>query len=180
MKEIEIQKNHKRNGYLKKNMASYDNIIFNSEYDKYNNKNKFKEIKTYIKEDIDIEYENNNNNVYKNNDKEKIPITEKPFIEKIISFLLRNDKYLPSKVLLLFYKNFKIIQRRKSYNNIFLEELINILSKNKIDLYINNIHKLFNYYKSERDGNFYYEKFFEDLIYIYIGKKKEHLFQIKK
>ena len=179
LKEIEIPKNHKRNGYLKRNMASYDNIIFNSEYDKYDNKKKFKEMNNYIKEDADNEYENNNNNVHKNNYREKIPITEKPFFEKIISFLLRNDKYLPSKALLLFYKNFKIMQRRKSYNNITLEELINILSKNKIDLYINNIHELFNYYKSERDGNFYYEKFFEDLINIYWNEERTFISEKK-
>ena len=90
----------------------------------------------------------------------------------IINFLLRNDNNLPSKALLLFYKNFKIIQKKKSFNNITLDELIEILSKNRIDLYINNIHELFNYYKSDLDNKFYYEKFFEDIINIFWNEER--------
>ena len=95
-------------------MESYDNIIFNSEYEKNNNINNItKDETTYEKNSISNNANNNN-----------IPITEQPFFNKIISFLLKNNKYLPSKALLLFYKNFKM----RSFNNISLEELINILS----------------------------------------------------
>ena len=69
-----------------------------------------------------------------------------------------------------FYKNLKIIQKKKSFNNITLDELIEILSKNRIDLYINNIHELFNYYKS--DNKFYYEKFFDDIINIFWNEER--------
>ena len=156
--------NNKRNGYIKRNMESYDNIIFNSEYEKNNNINNItKDETTYEKNSISNNANNNN-----------IPITEQPFFNKIISFLLKNNKYLPSKALLLFYKNFKM----RSFNNISLEELINILSSNKIDLYINNIYELFNYYKKDKSKNFYYEKFFEDIINIFWNK--ERLFSSEK
>ena len=174
--------NIRRKGYLKRNMASYDNVIFNSDYDKYSNKEeKFNNNRknNYINDDnnyrhYDNDYEQNKTN-YKsinNNIDKTIPIIEQPFFEKIMNFLLRNNKNLPSKALLLFYKNFKIIQKKKSFNNITMDELIEILSKNRIDLYINNIHDLFNYYKKDLDNNFYYEKFFEDIINIFWNEER--------
>ena len=174
--------NIRRKGYLKRNMASYDNVIFNSDYDKYSNKEeKFNNNRknNYINDDnnyrhYDNDYEQNKTN-YKsinNNIDKTIPIIEQPFFEKIMNFLLRNNKNLPSKALLLFYKNFKIIQKKKSFNNITMDELIEILSKNRIDLYINNIHDLFNYYKKDSDNNFYYEKLFEDIINIFWNEER--------
>ena len=162
--------NNKRIGYMKRNMESYDNIIFNSEYDKNNNN-----INNFTKDETNYEDNSisNNNNEYLIN--KKIPITEQPFFNKIISFLLMNNKYLPSKALLLFYKNFKM----RSFNNISIEELINILSSNKIDLYINNIYELFNYYKKDKNKNFYYEKFFEDIINIFWNEERLFLSEKK-
>ena len=162
------KKSNKRNGYMKRNMESQDNIIFNSEYEKNNINNKIEE----------SSFENNNisnsnsNSEYTN---KKIPITSQPFFNKIISFLLKNNKNLPSKALLLFYKNFKV----RSFNCISIEELINILSQNKIDLYINNIYELFNYYKKERNKNFYYGKFFEDIINIFWNEERLFLSEKK-
>ncbi len=150
------KKSHKRNGYIKRNMESHDNIIFNTEYEQFNNKKNLVEENSY-----------NNSNISEFNNR-KINIMEQPCFNKIISFLLQNNKYLPSKALLLFYKNFKM----RSFNNIPIEELINILSINKIDLYINNIYELFNYYKNDRDRNFYYEKFFEDIINIFWNEER--------
>ena len=150
------KKSHKRNGYIKRNMESHDNIIFNTEYEQFNNK------KNLVEENS---YDNSNISEFNNR---KINIKEQPCFNKIISFLLQNNKYLPSKALLLFYKNFKM----RSFNNIPIEELINILSINKIDLYINNIYELFNYYKKDRDKNFYYEKFFEDIINIFWNEER--------
>ena len=150
------KKSHKRNGYIKRNMESHDNIIFNTEYEQFNNK------KNLVEENS---YDNSNISEFNNR---KINIKEQPCFNKIISFLLQNNKYLPSKALLLFYKNFKM----RSFNNIPIEELINILSINKIDLYINNIYELFNYYKNDRDRNFYYEKFFEDIINIFWNEER--------
>ena len=66
-------------------MASYDNIIFNFDYDKHNNSKKEKQYNkeensdfynnTEIKDDSDTNYIN-----------KKIPILEQPFFEKIITF----------------------------------------------------------------------------------------------
>ena len=181
---IEEKTDHpRRNGYMKRNMASHDNIIFNYDYDNYNNKNNKKNkenMKNNYLNDED-EYDNKSKETSQHNIQlnKKIPIIEQPFFDKIINFLLQNNKYLPSKAILLFYKNFKIIQKKKSYNNITMEELIDILSKNRIDLYINNIHELFSYYKKEFDDNFYYEKFFEDIINIFWNDERL-LFSEKK
>ena len=173
--------NIRKKGYLKRNMASYDNVIFNFDYDKYSNKdenynkNKDKDISSYSSKVLNNDYEINEMNNYidnNNNINKKIPIIEQVFFEKIIDFLLRNNKNLPSKALLLFYKNFKISQKKKSFNKISKNELIEILSKNRIDLYINNIQELFNYYKKESDENFYYEKFFEDIINIFWNEER--------
>ena len=57
--------------------------------------------------------------------------------------------------------------------------MIDILSKNKIDLYINNIYELFNYYKKDTNDNFYYEKFFEDIINIFWNEKRFFLSEKK-
>ena len=164
----------KRKGYLKRNMASYDNIIFNFDYDKDNNNKKEKQNNKEENSDFytNTEIKDDNDTKYINKINKKIPIFEQPFFETIMNFLLRNNKNLPSKALLLFYKNFKIIQKKRSYNNITKEELIQILSRNKIDLYINNIHELFNYYKKDFDTNFYYEKFFEDIINIFWNEER--------
>ena len=162
--------NSRKNGYMKRNMESYDNIIFN-----YNNKNKIKNnniVHKYRNNDEEYENENKNQNYMENNVNKKRPIIEQPFFEKIINFLLQNNKYLPSKALLLFYKNFKIIQKKKSFNSITMEELIDILSTNRINLYINNIQDLFNYYRKESDDIFYYEKFFDDLINIFWNEER--------
>ena len=181
---IEEKTDHpRRNGYMKRNMASHDNIIFNYDYDNYNNKNNKKNkenMKNNYLNDED-EYDNKSKETSQHNIQlnKKIPIIEQPFFDKIMNFLLQNNKYLPSKAILLFYKNFKIIQKKKSYNNITMEELIDILSKNRIDLYINNIHELFSYYKKEFDDNFYYEKFFEDIINIFWNDERL-LFSEKK
>ena len=174
--------NIRKKGYLKRNMASYDNVIFNFDYDKYSNKdenynkNRDKDISSYSSKVLNNDYEINEMNNYidnnNNNINKKIPIIEQVFFEKIIDFLLRNNKNLPSKALLLFYKNFKISQKKKSFNKISKNELIEILSKNRIDLYINNIQELFNYYKKESDENFYYEKFFEDIINIFWNEER--------
>ena len=162
--------NSRKNGYMKRNMESYDNIIFN-----YNNKNKIKNnniVHKYRNNDEEYENENKNQNYMENNVNKKRPIIEQPFFEKIINFLLQNNKYLPSKALLLFYKNFKIIQKKKSFNSITMEELIDILSTNRINLYINNIQDLFNYYRKESDDIFYYEKLFDDLINIFWNEER--------
>ena len=169
--------NIRKKGYLKRNMASYDNIIFNFDYDKYNDKNEDYNNKNIINNST--KSFNDNNEINKNNSIDnntnintKVPIIEQIFFEKIIDFLLRNNKNLPSKALLLFYKNFKIMQKKKSFNKITRNELIEILSKNRIDLYINNIQELFNYYKKESDENFYYETFFEDIINIFWNEER--------
>ena len=188
----EKNKNIRRNGYIKRNMESYDNIAFNSEYDKYsnknhninnnsfnNNKNSINSKKNFYQEKNYINEEKESCSEYINKKINKINITEEPFFDKIISFLLHNNKYLPSKALLLFYKNFKIIQKKRSFNSISLEELIDILSKNKIDLYINNIYELFNYYKKDSNDNFYYEKFFEDIINIFWNEERFFLSEKK-
>ena len=162
--------NSRKNGYMKRNMESNDNIIFN-----YNNKNKIKNnniVHKYRNNGEEYENENKNQNYMENNVNKKRPIIEQPFFEKIINFLLQNNKYLPSKALLLFYKNFKIIQKKKSFNSITMEELIDILSTNRINLYINNIQDLFNYYRKESDDIFYYEKFFDDLINIFWNEER--------
>ena len=83
--------NSRKNGYLKRNMESYDNIIFN-----YNNKNKIKNnniVHKYRNNGEEYENENKNQNYMENNVNKKRPIIEQPFFEKIINFLLQNNKY---------------------------------------------------------------------------------------
>jgi hypothetical protein len=83
-----------------------------------------------------------------------------------MSYLLNNSN-LPSKTLLLLYKNFKINQKSKLYNKISIEDFMDIISKNRINLQVKEIQTLFYMYQNQKDGKFYYENFFDDLIELY-------------
>ena len=148
----------------KRKRNRYNKNLESNEHDMYktNSINNYNNIKNIHNDESEKNYEYN---------EKKVNIKENTCFNKIIIFLLNNEN-IPSKSLLLFYKNFKIILKSKSYNKISLNQLINIISKNNIDLYIKDIHELFNYYKNENDEYFYYEKFFEDIINIYWNEER--------
>ena len=100
------------------------------------------------------------------NQKYKLPLKEQPFYGKLMSYLLNNSN-LPSKTLLLLYKNFKINQKSKLYNKISVEDFMDIITKNRINLHVKEIQTLFYIYQNQKDGKFYYENFFDDLIDLY-------------
>ena len=95
-----------------------------------------------------------------------IPLKDQPFYGKLMSYLLNNSN-LPSKTLLLLYKNFKINQKSKLYNKISVEDFMDIITKNRINLQVKEIQTLFYIYQNQKDGKFYYENFFDDLIDLY-------------
>ena len=190
----------KRDNYIIRNKTSQDNYIFKSNYndinDNHTHSNKYNQkyssynhdnVSKYDREYNDKYYneekynkkfdesKSNVNNNYNYNDDygliNNIPIKEQPFFEKLMSHLLNNNN-LPSKAVLLFYKNFKINQRSKLYNKINLEDFMDIITNNKISLYIKEIQTLFHYYQSQKDGNFYYEKFFDDILGVYWDEER--------
>ena len=161
----EINKKKNNNNYT----HMYSNSTFNKQNNFTNNIDKYNNYMQYKNEnEIDNEYENEENkNEYNNmNMNINIPIREQPFFDKLISHLL-NSNNLPSKSILLFYKNFKINQRNKLYNKISIEDYMDIINNNKINLDIKEIQTLFHYYQNQKDGNFYYEKFFDDILDVY-------------
>ena len=161
----EINKKKNNNNYT----HMYSNSTFNKQNNFTNNIDKYNNYMQYKNEnEIDNEYENEENkNEYNNmNMNINIPIREQPFFDKLISHLL-NSNNLPSKSILLFYKNFKINQRNKLYNKISIEDYMDIINNNKINLDIKEIQTLFHYYQNPKDGNFYYEKFFDDILDVY-------------
>ena len=184
---------YKRDNYNLRNKTSKENFIFNNdsknkdELYKKNNNNIYNEKSTFNKNNkekydksMNINYEedkfenenNHQNNEYEYIDK-NIPIIKQPYFEIILSYLLNNSNNLACKCILLFYKNFKVNQRRKLYNKISLEELMDIINNNKINLKITEIQTLYHYYQNSQDGYFYYEKFFDDLLDIYWDEERQ-------
>ena len=151
-----------------------DNEIKNSNI--YNNNDsKYEKNYNYGNEDIfnnQYDYREKEKNNNDNEINKSISITEQPFFEKLMEHLLNNDN-LPNKSIILFYKNFKINQRSRLYNKINLEEFMDIIIHNKINLTINEIQMLFHYYKNPKDGNFYYELFFDDILAVYWDEERE-------
>ena len=152
------------------NNTKYEkNYIENGKHKNNNyNENRYKTESQYEKRDKE-----NNNYENNNNSNQTIPITQEELFEKIIIHLVNNNN-LPSKSIILFYKNFKINQRSKLYNKIPLEEFMDIINHNKINLTIKEIQTLFHYYKNPKDGNFYYEKFFDDILGIYWDEERQN------
>ena len=162
--------------------TNINNLKYGERYSSYDFKYDMKNNK--YKNDNEDKNNNQCNNKEKNNNYEtniintNIPISEQPFFEKLITHLL-NSNNLPSKSILLFYKNFKINQRNKLYNKIPIEEFMDIIIRNKINLSIKEIQTLFNYYKNPKDGNFYYENFFEEILGIYWDEERNNFTQNK-
>ena len=150
---------------LEKKYSTYDKYN-DVNYDKYNNNNKDR----YNTNQYNDNYGKSNN--YENHINNNIPIKKQPFFEKVLFHLLNNNN-LPSKSILLFYKNFKINQKSKLYNKIPIEEFMDIINNNKINLKIEEIQDLFHYYKNPNDGKFYYETFFEDILGIYWDEDRQ-------
>ena len=187
---LNIYSNHNnQNNYNNeyKNKTSKDNYYINTEfnekfgpginnnnnrqlqkYSSFNNDNHYIPFKNKRSNEDkhNKEYENQKKNYYDNNNNKKTHIKEKPFLDKLISNLLNNDNYLPSKTVLLLYKNFKNNQN-KLYKRISLNEFMDLISSSKINIDTNDNRNLFNHYQNSKDGIFYYELFFDDILGIY-------------
>ena len=163
----------RRDNYIMRNKTSKDNYIFKCNYnDAQSNKNNYnsnynKEENHYNKyESFDYKINGNEMGIISKNPNYNIPLKDQPFYGKLMSYLLNNSN-LPSKTLLLLYKNFKINQKSKLYNKISVEDFMDIITKNRINLQVKEIQTLFYIYQNQKDGKFYYENFFDDLIDLY-------------
>jgi Ca2+-binding EF-hand superfamily protein len=155
------------NGAYTKKYSSYNNYEANNgELNNYNS-NYNKEENHYNKyESFDYKINGNEMGIISKNPNYNIPLKDQPFYGKLMSYLLNNSN-LPSKTLLLLYKNFKINQKSKLYNKISVEDFMDIITKNRINLQVKEIQTLFYIYQNQKDGKFYYENFFDDLIDLY-------------
>ena len=189
--------NHNNYNNEYKNKKSKDNYYYNNEYNekkssdinnnshrhlhKYSsfNDNNYsiplnnKKSNQYKDDKYNKEYENHKKNYYDNNNSNKKNLKEKPFLNKLISYLLNNNNYLPSKSALILYKNFKNNQN-KLYQRISLNEFMDLIINSKINLELNDIGILFNHYQNSKDGIFYYELFFDDILGIYWDESRQN------
>ena len=160
------KKTSKDNYYFK--TENNDNYRYTQKYSTYNKDNNYNykyNHKHYFqdKDKYNRDYENHKTNYNINNDNNIIHIKEKPFLDNIISQLLNNNYNLPSKSVLLLYKNFKINQNRL-YNKMSINEFMDIIINQNINLEINEIKHIFDHYQNSKDGIFYYELFFDDIL----------------
>ena len=145
-----FQINDNYSGARKKSKSPFDQNIYNYKK-KVNTDNKQK----YTEKKVDL------------------PL-DLPFFKILIShFLSKNGKTGPSKSMIFFYKDFKINQKNKLYNKISMGDFMDIITKNNIDFSFQDAKVLFNYYRSNKDGNFYYEKLFDDLLNLYWNDYRE-------
>ena len=155
------------NGAYTKKYSSYNNYLANNGEQNNYNSNYNKEENHYNKyESFDYKINGNEMGIISKNPNYIIPLKDQPFYGKLMSYLLNNSN-LPSKTLLLLYKNFKINQKSKLYNKISVEDFMDIITKNRINLQVKEIQTLFYIYQNQKDGKFYYENFFDDLIDLY-------------